>query len=90
MKAATPAVHDARWRQDEGSQLRQRLRSMVVQVNEQRGQREDVVLAATFPASQSLPSQPHGEVRTPAKFICCLQSLERFVKLVRLVERDMP
>lgn len=69
VETTTTAVHDARRRQDEGSQLRQRLRGMVVQVNEQRGQREDVVLATPLPASQSLPPQSHCEVRAPSKLI---------------------
>lgn len=90
MKATATAVHDARRRQHEVSQLRQRLRGMVVQVNKQRGQREDVSLATPPPAFQSLPPQPDGEVRTPAKLVCCLQPLEYFVELVRFVKRDVP
>lgn len=76
MKATATAVHDARRRQHEVSQLRQRLLGVVIQVNEQRGQREDVSLATPPPASQSLPPQPDGKVRAPAKSVCRLQPLE--------------
>lgn len=90
MKAATPAVHDARWRQGKSSQVCQRRLGVIIQINEQRGQREDVILAAAPPASHPFLSQSDGEVCAPAKPVCCVQSLECFVKLVRLVERDMP
>lgn len=90
VEASPATVHDARRRQDEVPQLLQRLRSMVIQVNEQRGQGEDVSPATPPPAPQSLPPQPNGEVRTPAKLVCCLQPLECFVELVRFVKRDVP
>ncbi|MBZ0299243.1 MAG: hypothetical protein K8J31_05875 [Anaerolineae bacterium] len=80
---------DAGRRRTQTAQPRQRVGRGIVEIDEDRRQRQQVTFTPTAVAQQPAPPQSDGDKCAPTELVGCQQPLERIVKLAGLVERDV-
>ncbi len=80
---------DARRRRLQITQPLQRVRRGIVQVNEDRRQRDQVTFRAPLVTGQPVPAQANRDERAPAHAIGRQQTCQRLVQQVGAIQRDM-